>query len=149
MIFIVADHGHSGGYFGLNDLPGVDKDSAVEVPASERIPKRIMESGLPLILVKRFNETGTMKTSDSPVSLSDIPNTVFTELGISGDFAGEAMFRVEPSAIRPRRFTFFKWGQDDSVGDYFPVMKHYTVTGHSWLQGSWRSYKAGKTKVSK
>ncbi len=140
MIFIIADHGHSTGQWGLNTLP--DKTAPMTNPAI--VPRHIMSSAIPLILVKRFGTRGAMITSDSPVSLGDIPNTVFTELGIKGEYVGQAMFQVEPDAVRTRHFSFFTYEPGRSTGKFFPPFTPYSVTGHSWLNQSWCQKKSGE-----
>jgi len=134
MIVFVGDHGHSLGQFGMGLLPGREEEAQQEGP----VPRGIMGSGIPMILVKRFGETGPMKISDSPVSLADVPNTVLTELGISGEFTGTAMFQVDPADTRSRWFNYFVWDQGSAVGKFFPPMTRYEVNGHSWLPGSWQ-----------
>jgi Sulfatase len=141
MVFIIADHGHSGGYFGVNKPPQSVKSPDRVVPVNDRVSTKKIASALPLILVKPFGASGPLKITDSPVSLSDIPHTLFTALGISGDFVGRDMFCVDPSEDRTRRFTYFQYEQGNAGGaGKFPKMSHYTVTGHSWLVESWSPY---------
>lgn len=145
MIFIIADHGHSGGFYRVNDAPSSVKRPAVKVPASERVSERKIAAGLPLILVKPFGESSAMKISDCPVALSDIPHTVFTALGIEGEFVGEDMFSIENEAVRPRYFSYFQYKQGKAGGKSFPEMKHYRVSGHSWLVDSWQRWEKEKS----
>jgi hypothetical protein len=109
MIFIIADHGIRG------DLQG---------------------NAYPLFLVKKFNAQGQMKISDAPVSLSDIPRTVFSELGFEGDFVGESVFDLSVSDSRERRFLYYNWNED-WFEDHLPTIKEYVVSGPVWLDTSW------------
>jgi len=110
MIFVIADHGVRG------DIQG---------------------NAYPLFLVKKFNGKGQMTVSDAPVSLSDIPKTIFSELGLEGDFVGESIFDLKDSDSRERRFLYYNWDEDWSK-DYLPTMKEYIVSGPVWSSESWR-----------
>ncbi len=109
MIFVIADHGVRG------DIQG---------------------NAYPLFLAKKFNGKGQMTVSDAPVSLSDIPKTIFLELGLEGDFTGESVFNLKDSDSRERRFLYYSWM--DWSKDYLPTMKEYIVSGHVWADESWQ-----------
>lgn len=118
MIFVIADHGIFGEFGG--DMYG---------------------NACPLFLVKNFNGKGQMTFSDAPVSLSDIPKTIFSELGLKGDFDGESIFNLKESDYRERRFMFYNWatpGFLDFHSNYLPSMKEYIVSGFVWSSESWR-----------
>ncbi len=117
-------------------LPG--EGTVVAAGQGWLVPGRVHSSGLPLILVKRFNERGGLKTSDAPVSLADVPKTIAQELGVGETFLGVSFFEVEESAQRERRFLSFFWQHAFWHGDYLPKMTEYIVSGHSWLSSSWR-----------
>ncbi len=102
------------------------------------VPSQIRARGLPLVLVKRFDERGRMNTSDAPVSLGDIPRTIASELGMDGPFEGISFFEVGEAQGRERRFLYYTWANGSWSRDYLPVMREYLVTGHSWLASSWR-----------
>ncbi len=106
MIFIIGDHGL--GIFG----------------------EAIQNRANPLFLVKRFSDQGPITISDAPVSLSDIPKTIFSELGLKGDFTGESVFDVNESESRERRFLYYKNNNET-------VMNEYIVTGPVHSSYSW------------
>lgn len=134
MIFIVGDHGAGvAGSFGLNTEASGYKE---ENSSSNIISDNTITSGLPLILVKTFNSNGDLKISDAPVSTSDIPKTIVSELGLNYDYPGCSMFAVKESDIRERRFLEYKWGNDNKPD--LSGLKEYIVTGFSWLKKSWR-----------
>ena len=110
LIFVIADHGVRG------DIQG---------------------NGYPLFLVKGFNGQGQMKISDAPICLSDIPKTIFSELGLKGDFDGESIFDLSDSDSRERRFLYYNWNEDWTK-DHLPTIKEYVVSGHVWSGESWR-----------
>jgi hypothetical protein len=122
MIFIIGDHGF--GTFGINY-------------AGKLIYNSVVGSGIPLILVKPFGSNGDLKISDAPVSLSDIPKTVLTELGIENDNNGLSMLDIKEDSTRERKFLYYEWG---NVWDkeYLPSMQEYIVSGFSWDDKFWR-----------
>jgi hypothetical protein len=130
MIFIVGDHG--AGFQGQEFIPrpgsrASGSDDLVTQPA------RI--NALPLILVKPFASIGSLRTSDAPVSLADIPATAFRALGLDIDAPGESMFSVDASAARERRYLMYS-GRD--IYSYYGDMDEYLVSGPSWEDGAWR-----------
>jgi hypothetical protein len=114
MIFIIADHGIMAGM------------------------EYMQKNANPLFLVKNSNAKGQMIVSDAPVSLSDIPKTIFSELGLEGDFVGESVFNLKDSDLRERRFLYYQWDYADWSKDYLPTMKEYIVSGHVWESESWQ-----------
>jgi len=130
LIFIVGDHGAAsqGQKFVLQ--PGMPMD-----PKGEVVTEFYRINALPLILVKPFAASGDLKTSDAPVSLSDVPATVFSALGLAVDAPGESMFTVDAAAPRERRFLMYK-GRD--VYSYFGMMEEFLVASPAWADGAWR-----------
>ena len=86
LIFVVGDHG--------SGMPGTFiNESLLSENFNTRGPykgnfRSFKAAGIPMILVKRINATGKMGTSDAPVCLADIPQTVVEELGLEGRFPG-------------------------------------------------------------
>ena len=130
LVFIVGDHG--AGFQGQElhlgpEMPGATAGDALTQPA------RI--NALPLILVKPFGAAGALRTSDAPVSLSDIPATAFQALGLDVDAPGESMFAVDPHAARERRYLMYS-GRD--IYSYYGNMDEYLISGPGWIDTSWR-----------
>ena len=132
-IVIAADHGFPSSWMGVMLPPDMKKISQSSVTNSDDY----RGYGLPLILVKSFNAKGGLRVSDAPVTLSDIPKTIFDGLGISGQFPGEVMMQLDESRRRKRFFYYYDWDSDIS-SDYLPAMKEYEVSGFSWLPESWQ-----------
>jgi len=130
LIFIVGDHGAGaqGQKFILQ--PGMPVDQKGKV-----VTQPYMINALPLMLVKPLGAGGDLKTLDSPISVSDIPATVFSALGLSVDAPGESMFSIEPSARRERRYLTYS---GRNVYSYYGDMEEHLVTGPGWMEGSWR-----------
>jgi hypothetical protein len=114
MIFVVADHGLMGG------------------------AENIQKNAYPLFLAKKFNGMGEMSISDAPVCLSDIPNTIFSELGLMDNVSGKSIFELKDSDSRTRRFLYYNWSVDAVWKDYLPTITEYMVTGHVYTSESWQ-----------
>lgn len=116
LIFIVGDHGRT--------------STTLKV-----------EEANPLFLVKRIGGHGSMTVSDARVCLSDIPATIFAELGMEGDYSGESIFAVDEADSRIRRYLYYNWhapGFDRWNVDWLPPMDEYVVTGRVLSPDSWK-----------
>jgi hypothetical protein len=123
MLFIIADHG--------------DKTPEFRSPIALN-DENDMSYLAPLILVKPFNSRGPMKLSKAPVSLSDIPKTLFKAMAPGIESPGAAMFDLHDSAIRTRRYLTYSWDPDDWRREYLTPMKEFEIEGVSWLRKSWQ-----------
>jgi hypothetical protein len=130
LIFIVGDHG--AGFQGqeLHAIPG-----APGVGGGEIVTQPARVNSMPLILAKPFRASGPLRTSDAPVSLSDIPATVFQAVGLDVEAPGRSMFAVPEGEARERRFLVYS-GRD--IYSYYGDMDEYLVSGPGWLESSWR-----------
>ncbi|MCX7030943.1 MAG: sulfatase-like hydrolase/transferase [Spirochaetes bacterium] len=134
LIFIVGDHGSGVAGATINISPYGDNFNK-SGPYQGNF-KTFKAAGIPLILVKRMNATGELRTSDAPVSLLDIPQTVVEELGLDAEFPGKSMFLVEENEERERIYRAFVGPQEDV--DYLAPIIEYSVNGFSWDDTSWR-----------
>ncbi|WP_343089342.1 sulfatase-like hydrolase/transferase [Methanocalculus natronophilus] len=136
MIFIIADHGNPGGSIGLNYQPLSGVDSINEY----LVDKRVITSGIPLMLVKPFDSDGELIISDAPVTLGDIPQTIASELQLSYEFPGQSILSISEPEERERWYYYYFWSKEyfDLSREYLPPMTQYTITGHSWLPSSWK-----------
>ena len=152
LIFIVGDHGAYSEGHGVKDVVNTELLNKNISLDGYRYNSKVVESGIPLILVKRFNSTGDLVISDVPVSLSDIPQTIASELQLPNAFSGQSIFSINESDIRERKYFQYlltekpnKYYMD--LG-YFPPMEEYKIIGHSWFSNSWeptvRVYEPGK-----
>jgi len=128
----------------LNELKnlGIYDNSMIFIMGDHGIFKATLniQSAVPLLLVKKYNSRGTMEVSEVPVSLSDIPVTVFSELGFEGEFHGEDIFSLNESTNRTRTYCFYNWaspGFSDWSKDYLPPIKKYLISGPAYLKNSW------------
>lgn len=140
MVFVLSDHGIYAASM-----------SGVRVP--DEIVKRYGNGGnvdsrqlpeskgvvLPLVLAKRHGATGELLICDAPVSLSDIPKTIASELGLANDgFPGMSMFNSSMDAPRERRVLFSTFRRNPPYSSpYRSTMHEFIVSGFSWLDSSW------------
>jgi hypothetical protein len=123
MLFIIADHG--------------DKTPEFRSPIALD-DKNDMSYLAPLMLVKPFNSRGPMKLSKAPVSLSDIPKTMFKAVAPEINSPGASMFDLNDSTIRTRRYLTYSWDPEDWRRKYLTPMKEFKIEGISWFRKSWR-----------
>jgi predicted secreted protein len=121
---------------------GIYDDSIIFVMGDHGIFEETLniQGAAPLLLIKKCNSHGIMEISDVPVSLSDIPATVFSELGFEGEFSGEDIFSLTESTNRTRTYYFYNWfspGFADWSKEYLPPMKKYLISGPVYLEDSW------------
>jgi len=132
IIVVVGDHGMQNGWYGLNNsqVNSTDQISFVS--------QGIVTGGIPLMLVKPLNSTYPLAISDAPVSLSDIPKSVASELNLSNNFTGESIFTVRDSDKRNLTFYQHTWVLESWFGQYLPSMHEYIVNNFSWDTSSWQ-----------
>lgn len=135
MLIIVADHGA-----GFQDQQFVLQQGMPTIKNGTIISSRMRSSALPLVLVKPFNSTGELKISDTPVSLADIPKTIFSVLNMPvPNSENESMYVIDPGSQRERRFMYYSSVEPP----YYGPMTEYVVKGLPWIRESWsRSGKA-------
>lgn len=77
----------------------------------------------PLLLVKRPDERGKVKTSSAPVSQSEFHATILKCAGIETD--GESFFDIGDDEDRERRFLYYPTSYQN--GGYLPALKEYMI----------------------
>lgn len=117
LIFVVADHGRSG--------------------RSEGHWK-----GVPVFLAKPLGDRRPLRTSEAPVSLCDVPSSIFDALEIEHDFECESIFSARMDLQRPR-LHYRSHGRRKSNSAKSPVFEKFAVEGDSWLAESWTSISHG------
>jgi hypothetical protein len=128
MILIMGDHGAS------NQGQRFELQNGMPIEAGlQPIRDRFKTSALPLLLVKPFSSRGPLKISDAPVSLSDIPRTVFSEVGVETEATGKSIFTLKEKENRERRF--FLYGR--KFPPYYGDMIEYIVSGYVWDDRAW------------
>jgi hypothetical protein len=135
LIFILGDHGNAYGMYGLR-LPSTMTDIQ---SGGGSIPKGVLESGIPLLLVKRPGNQGNLEINDAPASQADISATVFNDLGLGRVGMGESLFQIPVDRPRERRFLYYYWEDSDWMNRFFPNLIEYQVIGNCWLTSSWHA----------
>lgn len=93
-----------------------------------------IENGLaymyqPFLLVKKVNQkSDSIQISSSPVSLSDIPQTIVSEQGLDVSYPGYSVFEEIP-ADRTRRWFYYQWKNSFWKEDYIEPMFEFAVDG--------------------
>jgi hypothetical protein len=141
LIFIVGDHGRK--------FSPVDPSLAVpRIPSAEAAarPNRDDDGGVggldqptkgvPLFLVKEIGARGPLRITDAPVSLCDIPKSVFSMLEFEDGFGCGSISELGHG--RAPRLHFREGGPFSGRGERSLAYSRYRVEGHSWLDGSWR-----------
>lgn len=145
MILIIGDHGVIGNvYIPKDKLADANQSNSDCVPTLEN-------QALPLILVKPFRSNGKLHFSYAPVSLGDIPQTIFSQLGLIAQTPGISMFAIKESENRTRRYLSYEWREQNIKDSFMPEMTEYIVSGFSWLEKSWhatgRKFKASSSII--
>jgi len=129
MVFIISDHGYYG-HIGAKTLDHVQWPNKIDIT-------NVFGAGIPLVLAKPFFSNGELNISDAPISLSDLPATIFSKLDFKENISGISIFDQKDSDIRQRRYLWYSWQHESWFNKYLPVMHEYVVTGFSWFTKSW------------
>jgi hypothetical protein len=90
MLIVIGDHGM---YIG----------SDYEIDSSDQEMRYVADMLIPLLMVKPFGEAASnILISSAPVSLLDIPATIFDALGLGSQGYGQSVFSVNPNEGRER-----------------------------------------------
>ena len=135
-IVILADHGNPWPWppIGVRPAQGMTLQ-----PGLFNVRQHVRGSGLPLMLIKPPHAAGPMAVSDAPVCSGDLPKTIADLIGLDGEFPGQSMFRISPTASRKRLFRHYMLTQETSVeSNFLPPMSEYEIDGFAWSPASWR-----------
>ncbi len=131
LVFVVADHGAGAQMQEFLKPAGYPESDNLDV-----VSEWFMINALPVFLAKPIQSRGPLKISDAPVSLSDIPKTVFSELGIDNTYVGFSIFPPNGPFDRERRYVIYE--KYDSVNDCYPSVTEWIVNGYPWILSSWQ-----------
>jgi Sulfatase len=128
LIVISSDHGVAlppEGFTGDRDVFGG--------PLSE-----IAGSALALLIVKPPRATGSVRISEAPTAITDIPATIVDTLGLQNPFKGRSAMTLDESAPRRRQFAVYLWNSSLWQADFFPYMDVFTVNGRVADGSAWK-----------
>jgi len=135
LIVILADHGFDESSMDINYQLLTDMEAST---ANKSISVNVKSSAVPLILVKPIGAEGELTISDSPVSLGDTPQTIFSLLDLNVEGNGRSMFEQE-NGSRERTYYYYPPVLNWKDLEYLPPLKEYVVSGHSWLTQNWKA----------
>lgn len=133
LILVVGDHGS--GESPEMWLGGGPDAAPMRLDGTKRNFRRDQARALPVVLIKRIGATGPLVQLDAPVSLSDVPATILSELDMTPVGDGRSMFDVSVDEPRSRYHAAFEFSPNQS-GFVEPITL-YRVEGDSWLDSSW------------
>lgn len=82
----------------------------------------------PILLIKRFSETGTLRYSSAPVSHANLHATVMESLGLNeNNMFGTSAYDVSENSNVTRRYLDYSWNTDWWSAAYLPPMTEYYV----------------------
>lgn len=134
MLVVLGDHGLF--------VPSIDPTrSKISTEFNmEAVDMRLIDGFRPLLLVKPFQKAQPdharlepLKTSAAPVSLSDVPATVFEALGIQAETQGRSVFEVRDEEDRPRQI----WVPSSTSSNPSRFFE-FEVNGHVSDLGAWK-----------
>jgi arylsulfatase A-like enzyme len=141
LIFVVADHGEK--YVRLDvsaASPALPESEAPHDAANHPEETNIVHHwrGVPLFLAKPLGDRHSLRVSDAPVSLCDIPKSVFDALSIEHDYGCESVFSGRSPRQAPRmHYRYPGVAKRRGLGPKGLAFEKFMVVGHSWLPESW------------
>ncbi len=140
-IIVVADHGY-----------GVDMNLLDELIIDKEIPPGIgdAETYFPLLLVKDFNSSGEIKTSDEFMTNADVPTLAFSNLikNPTNPFTGKAINNSEKTAHDQYIIASYDFDIAKNNGNQYLPAIWFSVHDSIWEHKNWKcvSKKATLTK---
>jgi hypothetical protein len=141
LIFVVADHGEEHVPLDVSAAsPGLPESGAPHDAANHQEATSIEHPwrGVPLFLAKPLGDRQPLRVSDLPVSICDIPKSIFDALSIEHDFECESIFSGRsPRQVQRMHYRYLSFSERRSLGQKELVFEKFMVVGHSWLPESW------------
>ncbi|HIL98281.1 MAG TPA: hypothetical protein EYG51_20595 [Pseudomonadales bacterium] len=131
LVVIVSDHGEGEYNVGLN----LDLTLPPRTKTRSDTKQSLVRGGIPLMMIKRPQDSGDMQYSDAPVQLTDVPATIYDWIGVSNPTEGRAVFSIEPEEQRKRTHRYYRFSGWNI--DYILPLTEYTIDGFSWYPESW------------
>ena len=101
------------------------------------VQTRIITSANPLLFVKPRGTRGSLRFSNAPVSIGDIPATVNHAFGLNGDFPGIPIFDISESDERERIYLWYKPRPEVFMEQKLPRTMPYRIRGNLFNQYNW------------
>lgn len=133
-IILQADHGAAQSV----DMQNAQDQETQMKTAGNSSLSSMAGMALSLLAVKPPGSRGPMMISTAQVSLTDIPATVSSLLGLRTSFEGRSLFDVDPKETRKRIFYYYVWQHINWQKDYFDHLDEFEVQGRADDPSSWR-----------
>jgi Sulfatase len=124
LIILSSDHGSSYPDRALNYKPFLERG----------VDRSMLGRASATMAIKPFGATGPLKTSQAPVSLLDIPQTILAANGLSENNPDNAagardVFSVNPMEKREREYLYYKWDHTNWDSDTLPPITSIKING--------------------
>jgi len=131
LVVIVSDHGEGEHNVGLN----LDLSLPARTKTRSDTKRSLVRGGIPLMMVKRPQDSGDIQYSDAPVQLTDVPATVYDWVGVSNPTKGRSVFSIRPEEERKRTHRYYRFNGWNI--DFIVPLTEYVIDGFSWYPESW------------
>ena len=91
----------------------------------------------PLLAIKRPGDRGSIRVSEAPTSIANVPATLNKALGLGGTFSNPSIFDLDEHTERIRSFYVYPWARADWTSDYATPIRELLVEGSPYT-GTWR-----------
>ncbi len=147
LIFVIADHGQFHIFLETSAAtPPIPANSGSDEALRGRDTGFATwhGRGVPVFLAKPLGDRSALRISDEPVSLCDVPRSVFESLAMEHDYGCESVFSVQSPRQTPR-ITHFNGVDPEEMRAWIGLppkeageeFEKFAVDGHSWLRESW------------
>ncbi len=145
LIFVLADHGARKVPIEVSAAhPKIRENERLEEPANHNAaPVDWYGRGVPVFLAKPIGDRNSLRVSDVPVSLCDVPKSVLDSMAIEHDFGCESIFHEQIALREPRIMHIRSINEKNRKSLGMPpatpgsIRAKIAIVGHSWLAESW------------
>ncbi len=131
-IVVMGDHG---AWVQPKNLKGVLNP---EKDFHEVINPAVVALATPFFAVKRPGDTGAIKYSDAPSSITDFAKTIASIKNYDNEFNGESVFDLSSDVARERLFAFYHYKKSEWVDNHLGVMEEFRILGDAADSATWR-----------
>ncbi|MBT8090387.1 MAG: sulfatase-like hydrolase/transferase [Gammaproteobacteria bacterium] len=128
LIILMADHG---AWVRLRDFDPEKKRGAIDSMSAAM--------AVPLLAIKRSNDSADFRVSNAPTSIPDLPATVAADLGLPVQFPGVNVFTLSDSQSRERSHYKYFYGANRNAPGYLNKMHEVVVNGSVYDHDAWRN----------
>lgn len=119
-------------------IKNLDRTVSSEFHRSQEAFAKLVGSALPLLLIKPPYSKGPLRVSNVQATLTDIPDTLSSVMGLKVRFGGKSLYAIAAEENRERRFYYYKWRHENWQNDYFESLEEFKVQGSVFDRASWQ-----------